>query len=95
MKASLKDLGYDTETGEIDVDKSEGGTPFSERSKITKILNIIDQISGEKKDIVPLMKLKDLAGKEGIEAAEVDDIVEKLKREGIVFEPNPGYIQRP
>jgi replicative DNA helicase Mcm len=95
MKASLKDLGSDIETGEIDVDKSEGGTPFSERSKITKILNIIDDLSGEKRDIVPITKLRDAASKEGIESAEVDDLIERLKREGILFEPNPGYVQRP
>ena len=95
MKASLRDLGYDTETGEIDIDKSEGGTSYSERSKITKVLNIIDQISGDKKDIVALNKLKEQASKDGIESGEVDDIIEKLKREGILFEPNPGYVQRP
>jgi replicative DNA helicase Mcm len=95
MKASLKDLGSDVETGEIDVDKSEGGTPFSERSKITKILNIIDDLSGDKRDIVPIARLRDAAAKEGMESTEVDDLIEKLKREGILFEPNPGYVQRP
>ena len=95
MKASLKDLGSDIETGEIDVDKSEGGTPFSERSKITKILNIIDELSGEKRDIVPITKLKEMASKEGIDGTEVDDLIDRLKREGILFEPNPGYVQRP
>jgi replicative DNA helicase Mcm len=95
MKDSLKDLGYDTETGEIDVDKSEGGTSFSERSKITRILNMIDQLSGESKDIVPLGKLRDMAAKDGIDSAEVDEIIDRLKREGVLFEPNPGYVQRP
>lgn len=95
MKDSLRDLGYDTETGEIDIDKSEGGTSFSERSKITTILNLIDQLSGDSRDIVPLGKLREMASKEGIETNEVDDIVERLKRDGVLFEPNPGYIQRP
>ena len=95
MKASLKNLGSDVETGEIDVDKSEGGTPFSERSKISKILNLIDQISGEKKDIVPISKLKDMASKDGLDFFEVDEVIDRLKREGILFEPNPGFVQRP
>ncbi len=95
MKDSLKDLGYDTETGEIDVDRSEGGTSFSERSKITRILNMIDQLSGDSKDIVPLGKLRDAAAKDGIESSEVDEIIDRLKREGVLFEPNPGYVQRP
>ncbi len=95
MKDSLKDLGYDTETGGIDVDKSEGGTTFSQRSKITRILNLIDQLSGGEREIVPLPKLRDMAAKEGIDTAEVDEIVERLKRDGTLFEPNPGYVQRP
>ncbi|MCD6495916.1 MAG: minichromosome maintenance protein MCM [Candidatus Aenigmarchaeota archaeon] len=96
MKKSLKDLGYDTETGEIDIDKSEGGTSFSQRSKITRILNLIDKIAGgDEKHIVALVKLRDLAAKEGIEAVEVEEIVELLKRDGTLFEPNPGYVQRP
>ncbi len=95
MKDSLRDLGYDTETGEIDIDKSEGATSFSERSKITRILNMIDELSGDSKEIVPVAKLKDNAAKDGIESGEVDDIIERLKRDGVLFEPNPGYIQRP
>ncbi len=95
MKDSLRDLGYDTETGEIDIDKSEGATSFSERSKITRILNMIDVLSGDKKDIVPVIKLKEMAAKDGIESSEVEDIVERLKRDGVLFEPNPGYVQRP
>ncbi|MBN1896269.1 MAG: minichromosome maintenance protein MCM [Candidatus Aenigmarchaeota archaeon] len=95
MTNSLRDLGYDTETGEIDVDKSEGGTTFSERSKITKILNMIDELSGSSREIVPIGKLKDRASKDGIDSNEVEDIVDRLKRDGILFEPNPGYIQRP
>ena len=58
-------------------------------------LNMIDQLSGDARDIVPLAKLRDMASKEGIETSDVDDIVERLKRDGVLFEPNPGYIQRP
>jgi replicative DNA helicase Mcm len=95
MTESLMNLGYDTETGGIDVDRSEGATSFSERSKITKILNLLDQLSGDKKEIVHIARLKDLASKEGIDASEVDEIIERLKRDGVLFEPNPGYVQRP
>ncbi len=95
MKDSLKDLGYDTETGEIDIDRSEGGTSFSERSRITTILNLIDKLSGDANDIVPLGKLREAAAKDGIDSAEVDEVIDRLKREGILFEPNPGYVQRP
>jgi replicative DNA helicase Mcm len=95
MEVSLRDLGSDMETGEIDVDKSEGGTTFSERSKIAKILTLLDELSGEKRDIVLIAKLKEVAARDKISETEVDDIIDRLKREGILFEPNPGYVQRP
>ena len=32
------------------------------------------------------------ANKEGLE--EVDEVIDKLKREGMLFEPSPGYVQK-
>ncbi len=92
MKFSLKQLGYDMETGQIDIDRAEGASvTSSERSKIRMVMDIINDLSEKTKE-VPLSEIQTLAKKEGVE--EVDDIIEKLKREGLLFEPNPGYIQK-
>jgi len=91
MKYSLRQLGYDPETGAIDVDKSEGGTSYSERSKLRRLLDIITELSAKKKEI-PVKDLEAAARKEGIE--DIDERLERLKREGMLFEPSPGFVQK-
>ncbi len=91
MKCSLKQLGLDPETGEIDIDRSEGGTPASERSKIRIVLDIIDKLSETKKEIA-LEELRSAARGDGVD--DVDDIIERLKTQGLLFEPSPGFVQK-
>ena len=91
MKYSLRQLGFDPETGMIDVDRSEGAVTSAERSRIRIILDIIDELSATKKEILVEDIIK-AAKKEDVE--EVEEILEKLKREGMLFEPSPGYVQK-
>jgi replicative DNA helicase Mcm len=91
MRYSLRQLGFDPETGMIDVDRSEGATTSTERSRIRIILDIVDELSATKKEILVDDILK-AAKKEGVD--EADEIIEKLKREGMLFEPSPGYVQK-
>jgi len=91
MKFSLQQLGYDPETGEIDVDRSEGGTTGSERSKIRIMLDIIDKLSVVKKEI-SLEELRSAARADGVD--DVDEIIERLKTQGLLFEPSPGFVQK-
>jgi replicative DNA helicase Mcm len=91
MRFSLRQLGFDPETGQIDVDRAEGATSSSERGKIRIVMDIINDISSVKKEI-HVEEIRTAAKKEGIE--DVDEIIEKLKREGMLFEPSPGYVQK-
>ena len=91
VKFSLRQLGLDPETGEIDVDRSEGLTSSSERGRIKAILDIINEMSEKKKEI-PIQDIRDAAKKENI--GDVDEILDKLRREGMLFEPTPGFIQK-
>jgi replicative DNA helicase Mcm len=91
MTYSLKQLGFDPETGEIDVDRSEGGTPASERSKIRTVLDLIDNLTKVKKEIA-VEELRSSAISEGVD--EIDEIIERLKTQGLLFEPSPGFVQK-
>jgi len=91
MKFSLRQLGMDPDTGLIDIDRTEGSTPASERSHIRIILDIINELSEKKKEVL-VSEILERAKKGGVNNA--DEIVEKLKREGMLFEPNPGYVQK-
>jgi replicative DNA helicase Mcm len=92
MRYSLQQLGFDTETGMIDIDRAEGAsTTSTERSKIRTVMDLINELSEKMKEI-PLAEIQKVAKKEDIE--DIDELIEKLKREGMLFEPNPGYVQK-
>jgi len=92
MKASLYQLGYDVETGRIDIDRIESGITATKRRKIAVVLDILERLQKELGREVQVEDLKAEAENEGIEG--VDDIIERLIREGTLFQPRPGYIRK-
>jgi DNA replicative helicase MCM subunit Mcm2 (Cdc46/Mcm family) len=65
---------------------------FELDSKI-KVLTIFDEIAGNKKKI-QTEKLLIEVEHHGMGEFEVTSIIEKLKRDGLLFEPQPGYLQK-
>ncbi|MGB9708143.1 MAG: minichromosome maintenance protein MCM [Candidatus Pacearchaeota archaeon] len=89
----LLQVGIDKETGAMDIDKIATGIPASERSKIVFVREAIVRLESRIGKEIPLSELKiELADK--INEAELDDILDKLKRSGDIFEPRRGFIQR-
>jgi DNA replicative helicase MCM subunit Mcm2 (Cdc46/Mcm family) len=66
---------------------------FELDSKI-KILTIIDEIAGPGRKKIHTEKLLIEAENRGMSEFEVTSIIEKLKRDGLVIEPQPGYLQK-
>jgi replicative DNA helicase Mcm len=91
MRASLYQLGFDVETGRIDIDKLEGGITATKRRKITMIMEILESLRKEAKEIA-VEDLKAEAETQGIEG--VEEILDRLRKEGIIFEPRPGFIRK-
>jgi len=65
---------------------------FELDSKI-KVLTIFDEIAGTKKK-VQTEKLMIEAESHGMGEFEISSVIEKLKRDGLLFEPQPGYLQK-
>jgi replicative DNA helicase Mcm len=93
MDFSIRDLGYDFETGKIDIDRTEG-TPSSVRKSIHAILDIIEDL--EKKLGKPVAKEEVIAAAEdrGIESKETEELLRRLKAEGSIFEPKLNFVER-
>ncbi|MFB6182806.1 MAG: AAA family ATPase, partial [Candidatus Nanohaloarchaea archaeon] len=88
----LKLVGTDPETGEFDIDMIESGVSSSERNRLQTVKHIIEQVSdGEKAEIEEVLEHAD---QEGIEKDKAEEIINKLKRDGELFEPQQGYIQK-
>jgi DNA replicative helicase MCM subunit Mcm2 (Cdc46/Mcm family) len=65
---------------------------FELDSKI-KVLTIFDEMVGSKKRIQTEKLLIELEHR-GMSEFEAVSVIEKLKRDGLLFEPQPGYIQK-
>jgi len=93
-KYCLTQIGMDQETGQIDIDRFSTSMPSSERSKILTVKEIIIKLEAEKGKSIPVEEIMASAMEKGITEDKVEEIIEKLKRGGDIFEPKRGYIQR-
>jgi len=93
MHFYLLQVGLDKETGAIDIDRIITGVPASERAKIAFVREAISKLESRMGKQIAIADLKtELSGK--LSESEVDEIIEKLRREGDIFEPRKGFIQR-
>jgi len=93
MRFSIQQLGYDYETGKIDIDRTEG-VSASQRSKIHILLDIIDVLEKKLGKPVPKEEIIAAAEEQGIKADDTEEVLRRLKSEGSIFEPKINYIER-
>ncbi len=92
MKHSIKQLGMDPETHEIDIDRAEGGTPASERSKMSKVMEVLDNLEEDLGKNIPEEDLLSALEEEGL--SKPDKLIKEMKNKGMIFEPRPGHVQK-
>ncbi len=90
----MKQVGLDPDTGKVDIDKVEGRTPKSERDKARVVLDVIKELSDEYGGRVPVSILSDeVSDRYNVSEEKVQQIITKLKQQGLVFEPASGYLK--
>jgi replicative DNA helicase Mcm len=94
LEFCLMGVGFDKETGKIDIDRIVTGIPTSQRTNIHNIKEIITELEGKIGKMVPIDDIVTEARDKGIEADRVDEALERLKRTGDIFEPKRGFIQK-
>ena len=90
----MKQVGYDPETGKVDIDKVEGRTPKSERDKIRVVSEVIGELEDEyggkvSKNIL----ISELADRYNMSEEKAEEILRVLKRKGVIYEPQQGYYK--
>jgi MoxR-like ATPase len=91
----LLQLGLDPATGKIDVDRMTGGSTASERNQIHIIKKIIGDLEATSDSIgVSIENIIAKCEEKGISKEKVEENIEKLKRNGDIFEPKRGFIQK-
>jgi len=94
LEYCLMQVGFDKETGKIDIDRIVTGIPTSQRSHIHNVKEIIAELEKKIGKTIPIDDIIAEAREKGIEADKVDEVLERLKRTGDVFEPKRGFIQK-
>lgn len=90
----MKQVGIDPETGKVDIDKVEGRTPKSERDKARVLMDVIKELSDEYGGRVPVSILTDeMSDRYNVSEDKVEQLITKLKQQGLVFEPSAGYLK--
>ena len=89
----LKEIGFDKETGKIDIDRIATGVPASQRSHMLAVKDVIAELENKMKP-VPIDAIIAGAKEKGVDEDKVEEAIERLKRSGDVFEPRRGFIQK-
>ena len=89
----LKRVFVDPETGKLDTDWITVGTTKTRRDRARSIREIIKELEKEYGDEVPIEEVLDLAEEEGMEREKAEEMIEVMKRDGILFSPGSGVIK--
>ncbi len=89
----LKRVFVDPETGRLDTDWVTVGITKTRRDRARSIREIIKDLEREYGEEVPLDEVLDLAEEEGMEREKAEEIIDVMKRDGILFSPSSGVIK--
>ncbi len=95
LEACLRKVGVDPETGFLDADIIASGTTKSSRDRTKSVIDIIRDVSREQQGPAPRDAVLDRAVELGIERAKAEEIIDRMRRDGDVFEPRPGMLKLP
>jgi len=91
----LNQIAKDSETGKIDIDRLSSRITATQRSGLSTIKEIIqaleEQVEGK---VIPVESIIEAAKEKNIDENKVNELLEKLRRSGDVFEPKRGFVQR-
>ena len=90
----LMEVGFDRETGKIDIDRIATGISASQRSHISVVKEIINDLESKVGKTIPIDDIIEEAKSRDIAEEKVEEVLEKLKRVGEVFEPRRGFLSK-
>lgn len=91
---SMHEVGIDPETGKLDIDIIATGMSSSTRGRIHSVRDIIFDMDASGRKQVPVEEVVKSALEKGMKEQEIEEAIEKLKRNGDVFEPKKGFLQK-
>lgn len=91
---TLSQIGLDPDTGKLDIDRITTGITASQRSHIVIVREVIKSLEDSFGKQIPEDEIKKECSQKGIEDSKIEEVLEKLKRTGDLFEPKKGFYSR-
>mgnify|MGYP006274882619 CR=1 FL=1 len=93
VEKTLKEIGMDPETGQYDADVIETGQSKSQRDRIRTIRELIADIATEHDEGAPVDEVLARAEEIEMDRSKAEHEIEKLKKQGEVYEPTNGHLR--
>ena len=90
----LMQVGFDRETGKIDIDRIATGIAATARSHILVLKDIITELETKLGKTIPIDDVVAEAKNRGLDEDKVEEALERLKRSGDVYEPRRGFVSK-
>ena len=91
----MENIGVkDPKTGRLDIDRITTDISSSQRSKIFLIKEIVMELENKIGKQIPIEDVIKTAIEKGMKGSEAEEVIEKLKSSGDLFEPRRGLISR-
>ena len=79
----------------MDADIIASGTTKSTWDRTKSVMDIIKEVSRENQGPAPREDVLNRAEELGIERSKAEEIIDRMRRDGDVFEPRPGMLKLP
>ncbi len=93
MYYTLRRIGYDIETHQLDIDILETGISRSKQLKARDFVKFIEELF-EEFDQLKYSDIIKYAGEKGFDKEFAMEMLRKLKKEGVLYEPQPGVLAK-
>ena len=94
LEYCLMQIGFDKETGKIDIDRIATGVSASSINHISMLKEIMNDLEAKVGKTIPIEDVLNEARARGMEEDKVEEAIERLKRSGDLFEPRRGFLSK-
>ena len=94
MDYCLRQVAYDEKTKTMDIDRIATEMPASQRNKIIVVKEVIATLETKLGKTIPIEDIIKTASEKGLGESEVEEVLQKLKKAGDIFEPRNGFVSR-
>ena len=94
LRSCMQAVGTDPETGQFDIDRITTGITATQRSNISIMRQVIEDVMEKYGKVLPMQEVIDNAVETGMDKQKAKEILDALKSKGDIFEPKQGFIQK-